>query len=92
MRAARNAGELKVTLELVYASGGIRTPRTILRENGISIHKFSKMAHLNHRTVEKLLDGDEMGVSDEQKKKFAESMSGIKRPVETTLEQELKAW
>ena len=88
MRAARNAGEMKVTVEMVYASGGIRTPRTILRENDISIHKFAKMIHVHHMAVEKLLDGNDAGVSNDLKDKFRAGMSGIQRPeaAEETLE------
>lgn len=91
MRSARSAGEKKVTLEMIYASGGIRTPRTILRENNISIHKFSKLSNLGHRTVEKLLDGDESGVSDDQKRKFHGGMSQITRSDEKTEKLESKA-
>jgi len=90
MRAVRSAGEKKVTLEIIFAIGGIRSPRTILRENGISIHKFSKISHLNHRIVEKLLDGDESGVKDDQKNKFHAGLSQITRSDEE-LKEETKA-
>jgi len=76
---------------MVFASGGIRTPRTILRENGISIHKFSTMTHLGHRTVEKLLDGDDSGVSDEQKGKFQGGLTGLFRSDEQQEEEQKEA-
>ncbi|MBA7529766.1 hypothetical protein ES705_21965 [subsurface metagenome] len=91
MRAAKSAGEGKVTLEMIYASGGIRTPRTVLRENSISIHKFSKLTNLGHRTVEKLLDGDDSGVSEDQKRKFHGGMLQITRSDETTENLKAKA-
>lgn len=91
MRAARSAGEKKVTLEMVYTSGGIRSPRTILRENGISIHKFSTISHLGHRTVEKLLDGDDKDVSEDQKKKFKEGFLEATRSQDSSGELESKA-
>jgi len=77
-----------VTLEMVFATGGIRTPRSIMCENGISLHKFSRISHLNHRTVEKLLDGNDTNVSEEQKEKFMAGLSKITRSGEQ--EKELK--
>ena len=91
MRAARSIGEEKVTIEMVFASGGIRTPRTILRENGISIHKFSAMTHLGHRMVEKLLDGDESGVNTEQKTKFQSGLVNLTRSDEMPPEEQKEA-
>ena len=79
MRAARSAGEKKVSIEMVYSCGGIRSPKTILRENGITIHKFAKMVGLSDRTVNRVLNGQENIVSDEQKKKFNAGLSGMIR-------------
>lgn len=91
MRAARSAGEKKVTLEIVFASGGIRTPRTILRENRISIHAFSDLSHLGHRTVEKMLDGNDSGVSKDQKKKFRDGLSKVTRSGSQEIEEQKDA-
>ena len=91
MRSARSAGEKKVTLEMVYATGGIHTPRSILSENGVSIHKFSKLSNLSHRIVEKLLEGDEINVSEEQKKKFKAGLSKITSTKEQNKKLEINA-
>jgi len=79
MRAARSAGDKKVSIEMVYSTGGIRSPKTILRENGITIHKFAKMVGLSDRTVNRVLNGEEKIVSDEQKKKINAGLSDITR-------------
>ena len=91
MRAARSVGEKNVTLEMVYAAGGIRTPRSILSENSISIHKFSKMSNLSHRTVEKLLEGNDKSVSEEQKETFKVGLSKITRNKEQDEKLEMKS-
>jgi len=86
MRAARSAGEKKVSIEMVFSTGGIRSPKTILRENGITIHKFAKMIGLSDRTVNRVLNGQENIVSDEQKKKFHAGLSEITRSDEKQVE------
>ena len=77
MRAARSAGEKKVTIEMLYACGGIRSPKTILRENGLTIHKFAEISGLSERTVNRILNGQT--VNDDQKNKFDDGMGIITR-------------
>jgi len=86
MRAARSAGEKKVTLEMVYSCGGIRSPKTILRENGITIHKFAKLIGISDRTVKRVLNGEE-NVSEEQQKKISAGLADITRADEGVREE-----
>ena len=86
MRAARHAGEKKVTVGMVYESGGIRSPRQILRDNGISIKKFAAQIHMHDQKVTAMLSGETEGVSGEHQERFYNGISNVARGTELDTE------
>ena len=86
MRAARRAGEKKVTVGMVYESGGIRSPRQILRDNGISVKKFAGMIHMHDQKVTKMLGGETDDVTPEHQERFLSGISNVARGTELDTE------
>jgi type II secretory pathway predicted ATPase ExeA len=77
MRMARRTGDMKITLAMVYESGGIRSPRQILRDNSISVRDFSVKVHVDHHLTGKLLDGDTTGTTPEQQERFRQGLRSL---------------
>ncbi len=77
MRMARKTGDEKITLAMVYESGGIRTPRQVLRDNALGVAEFSSLIHVGHRLTARMLDGDTRIGSDEQRERFAKGMKAL---------------
>lgn len=86
MRMARRAGEKKVKLCMIYECGGIRSPRQILRDNGISIKAFAKQIHMHDQKVTKMLNGDSGDVSTEQRERFSDGISNLARGTDADTE------
>lgn len=93
MRLARRTGDSKISLAMVYESGGIRSPRQVLKDNAISIASFAGMIKIRSERVSKMLDGDMTGATEEQQSRFRTGlrsvMSGDK--VEEEREERLQA-
>jgi len=79
MRAARRASEKKVTVSMVYESGGIRSPRQILRDNNISVKKFAAQIHMHDQKVTKMLGGETDDVSPEHQARFKNGITNLAR-------------
>lgn len=79
MRMARNAGEKKVTLAMIYECGGIRNPRQILKDNNVTVKRFAEIVHMHDQQVTKLLDGNVEGVSPDQRERFRNGLSNLTR-------------
>lgn len=79
MRIARNAGEKKVTLPMIYECGGIRTPRQVLRDNNLTVKAFEAMVHMQGQLVGRMLDGDFDQATAEQRAKFREGITRLTR-------------
>jgi type II secretory pathway predicted ATPase ExeA len=82
MRMARQIGEQKVTCAMIYETGGIRSPRQILKDNGITVTGFARDIHMHDQVVTHLLNGDESQASAEQKARFHAGLSNISRGTE----------
>ena len=79
MRMARRAGEKKVTLGMIYESGGIRSPRQVIRDNNLSVKGFARMCHLDHKALVPMLEGDMSGATEEQRSRFHAGLSNVAR-------------
>jgi general secretion pathway protein A len=79
MRMTRRSGDKKVTLAIVYECGGIRTPREVLRDNNITIRKFSRMISVHEDAVYEMLNGEHEKANEEQQGRFKEGMSKLMR-------------
>jgi len=79
MRMARRAGEKKVTLGMIYESGGIRSPRQVIRDNNLSVKRFARLCHIDHKVLVDMLDGDMEGTTPEQRERFRAGLSNVAR-------------
>jgi type II secretory pathway predicted ATPase ExeA len=86
MRMCRRTGERKVTLTMVYESGGIRSPREILRDNKISVKEFSKRIHMHDKFVTRMLNGETEGCSPEQQERFRNGLKNVAQGTELDTE------
>lgn len=80
MRAARNAGEKIITLEMLYSCESIRSPKTILRDNGITVLNFSKRTGIPLEVAKNLISGKGNTANDLQKEKFKNGLDEIVNP------------
>lgn len=96
MRLARQTGEKKITMAMICESGGIRSPRQLLRDNSISVAAFSHMVHVRAECIHKMLDGDMSRATPEQQERFRSGLQNLAsgRPItiaaETAEEKTLK--
>lgn len=90
MRLARRTGDRKVTLGMVYESGGIRNPRQILKDNNLSVAIFSQQIHIRSQNVQKMLEGDMSGATPDQIERFRQGIRSVASGEEVKIESPLE--
>jgi hypothetical protein len=87
MRMARRAGDARVTLAMIFACGGIRTPREVLRDNKITVRAFARICKIHEDAATKLLNGETVDTSEEQQARFRDGLGKLMRGKNQEIEE-----
>lgn len=79
MRAAKRVGAKKVGVEIIYGCEGIRSPRQVLRDAGLSIGKFAEMVGVRSHSAAAVLDGKGDDMDPEKRERIRSGFQDIVR-------------
>jgi general secretion pathway protein A len=79
MRAAKHAGESIIKINLVYECSGIRSPRQVLRDAGLTINKLAGMVGVRKTDAAAVLNGDGESVDPTKRAKILDEFRRITR-------------